>query len=122
MSEFKSWEEMSELEQLSAEYSDYHKSAYGFRPRGIDTSTWTVQDFHNVFQGLAQQCQHNEAQRIAQESAAAIVVESRIATMIAEGAGDRATAIRWLHQAEGSDGDVGYLCFLLGVDYNYFSN
>jgi hypothetical protein len=28
-------------------------------------------------------------------------------------------ALRWLDEAEGTRGDVDFLCFLLGVDYGY---
>lgn len=31
---FKTWDELSEVEQLETIYSDAHKEAYGFRPRG----------------------------------------------------------------------------------------
>jgi hypothetical protein len=29
-------------------------------------------------------------------------------------------ALRWIHEAEGSDGDEEYLCFLVGLPYGYF--
>jgi hypothetical protein len=122
MSEFKGWEELSELEQLAAEYSDYFKSAYGYRPRGIDTCNWTVEQFNAEFEVLAAVCKGNEIARKQAEAAAAVVVEARIADLIKSGAADRATAVRWIDQAEGSNGDMSYLCFLLGVDYGYFDN
>ena len=52
MNEFKSWEEMSELEQAQCTYWDMYKDAYGVRPRGIDTSAWTVEDFDREFAEL----------------------------------------------------------------------
>jgi hypothetical protein len=36
------------------------------------------------------------------------------------GAKDREMAMRWIHEAEGSNGDDEYLCFLLGLPYRYF--
>jgi len=33
MSDFRKWDELSELEQLQNIYSDNYKDAYGFRPR-----------------------------------------------------------------------------------------
>ena len=39
------WSDLSELEQLQSIYWDAYKDAHGIRPRGIDTSTWTVEDF-----------------------------------------------------------------------------
>ena len=37
----RTWEELSEKEQLLTYISDVHKDAYGFRPRG-DWTDWTV--------------------------------------------------------------------------------
>lgn len=120
MSGFKGWEELSELEQLACEYSDFHKSAYGVRPRGIDTSSWTVEEFNAEFEVLAAVCKENEIARKQAEASAAVQVEARIASLMQSGAVNRATAIRWIGEAEGSNGDMDYLCFLLGVDYGYF--
>ena len=120
MSEFKGWEELSELEQLACEYSDFHKDAYGVRPRGVDTSLWTVEEFHAEFEVLSAVCEANAIACKQAEAAAAVRVEARIASLMQSGAADRGTAIRWIGEAEGSNGDMEYLCFLLGVDYGYF--
>ena len=120
MSEFKSWEEMSELEQLACEFSDFYKEAHGFRPRHVDVSEWTVAEFHSEFVELARVCKENAEARKEAEAAAAVRFEARIADLIASGAGNRATAIRWVAEAEEVNGDMDYLCFLLGLDYGYF--
>ncbi len=36
-----SWEEMTVLEQMQCQYWDMYKDAYGVRPRGVDTSSWS---------------------------------------------------------------------------------
>jgi hypothetical protein len=120
MSEFKSWEEMSDLEQLACEFSDFYKEAHGFRPRHINTSTWTVEDFDREFEVLADICKDNAARRVAEEAAAVTKLEARIASLLQSGAADRATAIRWIGEAEECGGDMEYLCFLVGVHYGYF--
>jgi hypothetical protein len=120
MSEFKSWEEMSELEQLACEFWDFYKEAHGFRPRHVDVSEWTVEEFHSEFVELARVCKQNAEARNEAEAAAAVRFEARITDLIASGAGDRATAIRWIAEAEKINGDMDYLCFLLGLDYGYF--
>ena len=120
MSEFKSWEEMSELEQLACEFWDFYKEAHGFRPRHVDTTSWTVEQFHSEFVELARVCKQNAEARNEAEAAAAVRFESRVAGLMASGAGDRATAIRWIAEAEKVNGDMDYLCFLLGLDYRYF--
>ncbi len=122
MSEFKSWSELSPLEQVACEFSDFYKDAHGFRPRHIDTSTWTLEDFDREFEVLADICKENAALRVAEEAAAVTKLEARIADLITIGAKDRAMAIRWIAEAEGCDGDMEYLCFLVGVPYGYFKD
>jgi hypothetical protein len=53
MQEYKTWEEMTVLEQYACQYWDMFKDAHGVRPRGIDTSSWTEQDFEQEFACLA---------------------------------------------------------------------
>ena len=38
MEQFKSWEEMTDLEQAQCTYWDMYKDAFGVRPRWIDTT------------------------------------------------------------------------------------
>jgi hypothetical protein len=121
MNEFKSWESMSKLEQLACEYWDFYKEAHGFRPRHVDTTNWTVEQFQAAFDELGRICEQNEAFRVEDEAHAAVRFEARVAGLIASGAGDRATAIRWIADAEGAEGDAEYLCFLLGLEYDYFA-
>ena len=114
------WNDLSPLEQAQATHWDFYKSAYGFRPRGLDTSTWTLEDFDKEFAVLARVCEENRIAEEAAEAAATVRFEDRVADLIASGAQDRDTAIRWIHEAEGSDGDDEYLCFLVGLPYGYF--
>jgi len=121
MSEFKSWEELSVLEQMASQYWDMYKDAYGIRPRGIDTSSWTEEDFLSEFKALSRIIDDNAAQKELYQAQAIARVEQHIADIIKLGAKTRETAINWLHDAEGSNGDCEYLSYLLGVPYRYFS-
>ena len=49
MTAFTTWEDMTELEQAQCTFWDMYKDAYGVRPRGIDTSAWTEEDFEREF-------------------------------------------------------------------------
>ena len=122
MSEFKSWSELSPLEQAACEFSDFYKEANGFRPRHIDTSSWTLEDFDAEFEVLARVCRENADVRDAQEAAAVVRFEKRIVSLMQSGAKDRAMAIRWIAEAEECNGDMEYLCFLVGVPYGYFKD
>lgn len=120
MEQFKTWEEMSVLEQYACTYWDMYKDAYGVRPRGIDTRSWTEQDFEREFAILSAVTEREEQSRRESELKAAQRFEKRIEETIQSGAGDRETALRWIHDADGSNGDDEYLCYLNGLSYGYF--
>ena len=121
MEAFKSWEEMSVLEQYACQYWDMYKDAYGVRPRGIDTSMWTEAEFEAEFVQLAKTIDANYTEQLAQEAVAQHDFEMRVLSLLQTGAKDREMALRWIHEAEGSNGDDEYLCFLVGLPYRYFA-
>ena len=120
MTEFTSWEDMTELEQAQATYWDMHKDAYGFRPRGVDTSSWTLEQFLEEFVILGQAIDREETARKAAESKAVELFERRVAELISTGAKDSEMAMRWIHEAEETRGDDDYLAWSLGLPYQYF--
>jgi hypothetical protein len=120
MEDFKSWEEMSVLEQYACQYWDMYKDAYGVRPRGIDTTTWTEADFEAEFVQLGKTIEANYKDQLAAEEKATIAFEMRVQELLTSGAKSYEMALRWIHEAEGSDGDDEYLCFLVGLPYGYF--
>ena len=120
MEAFKTWEEMSTLEQYACQYWDMHKDAYGVRPRCIDTSSWTEADFEAEIVILAKTIDANYEQQVIAEERAMIAFEMRVQDLMTSGAKDYKMALRWIHEAEGSNGDDEYLCFLVGLPYGYF--
>ena len=120
MEAFKTWEEMSVLEQYACQYWDMYKDAYGVRPRGIDTSAWDEATFEAEFVQLGKTIEANYKEQLASEAKAVERFEAQVTSFIESGAKTRETAIRWFHEAEGSNGDDEYLCFLLGLPYRYF--
>lgn len=118
---FKSWEEMSTLEQYACTYWDMYKDAYGVRPRGIDTTGWTEAQFEAEFVLLGESIDANYKDQLAREEVASHDFEMRVLNLLQTGAKDREMALRWIHEAEGSDGDDEYLCYLVGLPYRYFA-
>ena len=114
------WAEMSLLEQYACTYWDMYKDAYGFRPRGIDTSAWRESDFEREFAQLSRTIEANYTERLAQEQVAMHEFEMRMQDLMRGGAETRGQALRWIHEAEGSLGDDEFLCYLLGLPYGYF--
>ena len=118
--EFKSWEELTTLEQYSSIYWDMYKDAFGIRPRGIDTSVWTEADFLAEFKELGEVIDREEIARKSAEIKATELFERRVAELISVGAKDYEMAMRWIHEAEETNGDDDYLAYTLGLPYKYF--
>ena len=113
-------EPMTRQEELHSIYWEMFKDAYGYRPRGIDTSAWTEERFTAEFEVLSQMIAEQEVQRRLAEHEACHEFEMRVQSLLASGAKDRDMAIRWIHEAEGSNGDDEFLCYLVGLPYQYF--
>ena len=113
------WNDLTELEKMSCEYSDFHKSAYGYRPR-FDRSSWTEEDYRVAFIGLGNICRDNEREREESEKAASFAFETTVTKLVKANNIARATAVRWLMEADGVDGDDEYFCYKNGLPYGYF--
>jgi len=119
--EFKSWDELTDLEQAQATFWDMYKDAHNFRPRHIDTSTWTLADFDREFAELAEIMKANDIQQGIEEAIAIEKFERRVAELISMGAKDYTMAMRWIHEAEETNGDDSYLAWTLGLPYRFFA-
>ena len=111
---------MTRMEELQSIFWDMHKDAYGFRPRGIDTTNWDEATFNAEFDYLQDLIAKNERERKIAEHEACHAFEMRVQSVLACGAQDRAMALRWIHEAEGTGGDDEFLCYTLGLPYRYF--
>ena len=120
MSEFTTWEQMSDLEQAQSIFWDRYKDAHGIRPRGIDTSTWTLADFQLEFASLQEVIVREQANRQVAEKEAIAKFEQHVTNTICMGARDRETALRWIMDASNANGDWEYLCYDLGLPFHYF--
>jgi hypothetical protein len=120
MEDFKSWEQMSKLEQAQCTFWDMYKDAHGVRPRGVDTTNWDEATFEAEFNYLQDLIAKNEQERKVAEQEAAAAFEQRVQELYSCGAKDREMALRWIHEAEGSNGDDEFLCYLVGLPYRYF--
>ena len=118
---FKTWEEMSDLEQAQATYWDMYKDAYGVRPRWIDTTNWTLEDFEKEFASLSLIIEQAETQRKLDEAEAIVRFEDRVLNLIHTGT-NRQRVISWLMDAEGVNGDTEYFCYLNGLPYGYLKD
>ena len=117
---FKTWEEMTTLEQYACTYWDMYKDAFGIRPRGIDTSSWSEADYLVEFKELEEIIEREHNLRKAAEDKATIDFEMRVQDLMSSGAKSFEMALRWIHEAEETGGDDEYLCYCVGLPYGYF--
>jgi hypothetical protein len=83
--------------------------------------SWSEDQLNLAIDGLERTIEANEIQRKEDEFDAVVKFEERMTELGVLGAVDREMAMRWIHEAEGSQGDNEYLCFLNGLPYGYFN-
>ena len=104
-------EELTHRENMILLYSDFHKDAYGFRPRTINVYALTTEELEADFARFEQVCDDNRIEELAAEAEADNAFRALITNTIQMGAGDEVTALRWI--AEGAVEQYGY-------DYEHF--
>jgi hypothetical protein len=115
------WEQMSHKEQLEAIYWDLYKDVNGIRPRHLNLSAMTVEELEADLKRMETELAVQEMERQESEEIAAHAFEMRMQTLMMAGAKDRETALRWIHEAEETNGDDDYLAYTLGLSYKYFA-
>lgn len=110
-----------EIHISKTDLSDFHKDAYGFRPRGIYKEWWTEAELEAEYQHLSDVCRDNREMEEAREHQAMLDFNKLIQETIDNGAGDKKTAIRWLIQGEDLDinfpQDVEHFFWLQGLGW-----
>jgi hypothetical protein len=116
---FPSWDHMTDLEQAQCMFWDMYKDAHGFRPRGVDTSAWSLEDFAREFDHLGAEIERQETLRRQREQQAIVQFEHHLNQLIQLGAADRAEAIRWCLEADHAR-DLEDLAWINELPWNYF--
>ena len=114
-------ETLTRREELQSIFWELYKDAHGFRPRHIRLDLCTEAEMEADLDRLQAIIVDNELLRKAAEEKAAHAFEMRVQSILACGAQDREMALRWIHEAEGSNGDDEFLCYLMGLPYRYFA-
>lgn len=120
MEQFKTWEELTPLEQAQATWWDMYKDVYGVRPRGVDTSNWTLEGFIAQIETLSIHLKEAMEDERRAEQKAIEQFEALVNQTIANGANDRKTALSMIMEASDCNGDWEFLCFHHGLPYRYF--
>jgi hypothetical protein len=89
-----------EFDQLASLYSDAHKAAYGFRPRGM-THGWTIADYERELDACQVEIDREHWEKGVRMFEAAATYHREVNALVELGAGDRAQAVRWWYEANG---------------------
>jgi hypothetical protein len=112
--------EADRKDELGAVYYDFYKEVHGIRPRWVNHEEATIEWYESELEQLQLQADIQWQEQQVRDAETIGVVEANIAELIASGAGDRATALRWLHDANNTNGDWEFLCYCLDLPYGYF--
>ena len=81
-------------------FSDFHKDAYGFRPRGHEFYSATPERKQEIWDAIGRAFDRAQAEEAELEAQSLIDFEKEVHAYIELGAGDRQTALRWMTQNE----------------------
>jgi hypothetical protein len=112
----KMWEEMTTLEQYECTYSDMFKDAHGFRPRGMLMPT-TEEEYEEEFTRLQRLIGIHMAEEAEFEELAIEEFKKNLDSVIAAGAGDRDTAIRWMAESKDFYGIQDVESYVYGLGF-----
>lgn len=109
---------MDRLQELTNVYVEMYKDVYGVKARWARFAT--VAEATAALDQLSTALAQVQADEQAAQASAIRFFEARVAAVIATGASTRADALRWIHEAEGTNGDDEFLCYSVGLPYGYF--
>tara|TARA_B100000131_G_scaffold96173_1_gene93195 strand:- start:4347 stop:4721 length:375 start_codon:yes stop_codon:yes gene_type:complete len=113
----RTWEQLTEREQLLTYISDCYKDAYGMRPR-FSYDDYSVAELKVELDRLVEiaNAQYEEEQRMQAQNWKDL--HTHFAGLVNIGAKDFRQALIWDMDAEEVGGDFDYYCFKKGVSYS----
>ena len=109
--------ELTELEELEGIYCELHKDVYGVKARWDRAAS--VEQARADLARLQAAGEEVWVRERKQQEECVKRFETRVQTVIESGARTREDALRWIHQAENTDGSNEHLCYKLGLPYSY---
>ena len=117
----KTWEQLTEREQLLTYISDVHKDAYGFRPRG-SYDNYSVVELKDELDRLCEIAEEEYKRQQELEAEAYEALKKHLAELVNVGAKDFKEALAWDIEAEECEYegyvDYGFYCYKKGIAYN----
>ena len=117
----RTWEQLTEREQLLTYISDVHKDAYGFRPRG-SYDNYSVVELKAELDRLCEIAEEEYKRQQELEAEAYKALHKHLADLVNMGAKNFKQALAWDIQAEECEHegfvDFGFYCYKKGIAYN----
>ena len=113
-------QQLSTRDSLISEYSDTYKEAYGYRPSLAGMQEMALEELEAEVERVSRAAEQAYQEEKARMSGQEVQVKEEIAKLLPM-AGTLEDVIRWMHQAEDTDGDDGYLEYKLGVNYGFLA-
>jgi hypothetical protein len=109
-----------EREDLITYIYDGHKDAYGFRNRGYDFDSMTLDELKAEADSISKAVAE-EMERMDSMDQSNIAKFEALVTKYIPMSGSRDRAIHWILESENllNEGDVGYVQYTLGLPYSY---
>lgn len=110
-------------DELLCIYSDMYKDVHGFRPRHIAIGELSDQELKEDIEGFSEEIKIQIAEQEAYEAKCIAKFEELVANTIEIGAGDRATALRWIYEPfdfEPHSYDIEHFVWKLGFSHTEY--
>lgn len=107
------------IEELKDMYCDWHKDVHGVKARWVYGMDLTEAELKGMLDRLEEECTFIREEEAKREAANEVAARAQIQALINHGARDVAMAIRWMHEAEHTDGDNRFLDYTLGTRYGF---
>jgi len=101
---------------------ELYNEVHGCRPSWMNINEMSEQDLQQMHDRLIVDMEEEAAQQAEAQAVAVQEFEAKIETLVASGAGDRATAIRWMRDAEDDEQmshDDGFFEYCNDLPYGY---
>ena len=108
----------TEKNEMISMYSDMYKDVYGFRPRGVNFDKHTIKHLNEEMDFLQEMIEDDLKRELVQKNIDIIAFKNLIQETIEHGAGDHATALRWLLEGSEYPEDMEMFIWSTGILYS----
>lgn len=107
------------IEELKDMYCDCYKDVHGIKACWVYEMDLTVAELEGMLDRLEWEYLAHKEEEDRREALAEAQARAQIQALIDHGAKNVVRAIRWMHDAEGTNGDNRFLDYTLGTRYGF---